>query len=145
MNNEEHFYRSGGPSYRNSQRGSPRYLRRSSPPLSLPPLSSPPLSSPKRGLQRGLQRGEPRRSFNNRVQQVQTSTTHTLGGTGGGPFWGWGFGYPWVYFNNNPWEGEYYTYNSIPKILYSYNVFDQDELIVDTKIDNKVDTKINRK
>ena len=28
-------------------------------------------------------------------RQVYSSTSRTLGGTGGGPFWGWGY-YPWT-------------------------------------------------
>ena len=119
MNNEEHFNRSRGSSRRSSprssRRSSSRNFRRSSP------------RSSRRSSPRNSRRSSPRNSRRNRVPKTQTSTAHTLGGRGGAPYWGWGYGYPWVYFNCNPWEGDCYLYDGIPKILYSYNIFDQNE------------------
>lgn len=72
----------------------------------------------------GSSRGYNRGSSNyrsNRVQQAQTSTTTTLGGTGGAPFWGWG--YPYAYINCNDWSTNCYLNNEyVPKILYPYGV-----------------------
>ena len=56
----------------------------------------------------------------------QTSTSHTLGGTGGGLWWGWRYGYYWPY--NYP----FFEYN--PYIPYEVEVIE-----VEKKVEKKVE------
>uniref|UniRef100_A0A6C0H1J3 Uncharacterized protein n=1 Tax=viral metagenome TaxID=1070528 RepID=A0A6C0H1J3_9ZZZZ len=54
----------------------------------------------------------------------QTSTTTTLGGTGGGPYWGWGF-YP------------YYQYNYLYPIIDNVQVYPIGAYIPDDTLDSE--------
>ena len=59
---------------------------------------------------------------------TQTSTTHTLGGTGGGPWWGWRYGYYWPY--NYP----FFEYN--PYVPYEVEVVEVEKK---PKVEKKVE------
>jgi hypothetical protein len=80
-----------------------------------------------------------------RAQKTQTSTTTTLGGTGGGLFFGWG--YPNAYINCNNWDGNCYLDQYIPHILYPYGVLpiiEYETTIIPNKIKNKKNKEKNK-